>query len=733
MQTKEYSLEVGGRTLTATFSDLAEQANGSVMVRLGQTVVLATAVMSKNKREEIDYFPLTVEYEEKFYAAGKIGGGRFMKREGRPSDEAVLSGRIIDRTIRPLFDDYIRNEIQVVATVLSIDEDNDPDVCAVIAASLALGTSDIPWNGPVSSVRLGLKTGEEKDFIINPFYADRNQAYFDLLVCGCDDKINMIESEAKQIAEDRLASAFTTASEVIEKIQAWQKEIIQDVGKTKKIIAKPILTEEIVALFQNEIASKLETVVFTSDKGAKSAYDLRDEWLALAEEKFPGQAGKNQLIGIFEEAVNDLLHKKGIGEGKRPDGRAFDEVRNISTQAGGLSKIVHGSGIFYRGQTHVLTVLTLGGPKDSLMIDGMETAEDKFFMHHYNFPPFSVGETGRMGGVNRRSVGHGALAEKSLRGIIPDRDVFPYTIRLVSEVMSSNGSSSMGSVCGSTLALMDGGVPIKAPVAGIAMGLLMDDKGAYKILTDIQGPEDHYGDMDFKVAGTAEGVTGIQLDIKVGGIPTKILIEAITDAKKARLHILEKIKEAIATPRPEIAPSAPKITKISISPEKIGSVIGPGGKNIQKICADTNTQIEIEDDGTVYITGKIDGVNEAREIVEDIAREYKVGDRFEGEVTRMLDFGAFVKIGRDTEGLIHISELAPFRVDRVTDVVQIGDQVPVVVKEVDEKGRVNLSLKMADPDYATRKGAKPSTNPPLGGNGGPRRDGPRPHYDRPRY
>jgi len=709
MTQKEYSLEVAGRTLTATFTNLTDQASGSVIIRYGETVVLATAVIGE-KRDGLDYFPLTVDYEERFYAAGRILGSRFIKREGRPSEEAVLSGRIIDRTIRPLFDQSLRREVQVVATVLSIDDVNDPDVPAVIGASLALGVSSIPWDGPVGAVRLGLNNNNEVK--INPAYAERTEAALDLLVCGKDGKINMIEAEASEVSEDKLADAFNQAVAEIKKLEDWQKQIIADIGQAKVATEKIDLPDEVEKLFTEKIESKLESAVFSGQASKDGIYNLKDEWKNLLIEKLP-DSNLIQALDYFENKIDATLHVGGLA-GKRADNRAMDELRPIFTQAGGLSAIVHGAGIFYRGGTHVLSVLTLSGPKDSQLLEGMETSGKKHFMHHYNFPPFSVGETGRLGGMNRRAIGHGALAEKSLRAIIPNREVFPYTIRLVSETMASNGSSSMGSVCGSTLALMDGGVPIKAPVAGIAMGLLMDeqDENNYQILTDIQGPEDHFGDMDFKVAGSENGVTGIQLDIKVGGIPVKVLTEALAKARTARLAILAKIKEAIAAPRPEIKPSAPKIIAIKIPVDKIGAVIGPGGKNIQKISADTGSEIEIEDDGSVYITGKIDGAAAAKEIIEEMTHVYQPGERYDGEVTRLMDFGAFVKIGRDTEGLVHISELAPFRVDRVTDVVKEGDKVPVMVKEIDEKGRLNLSLKDADSEYAGRKGAKPSTNPP---------------------
>ncbi|HQJ83913.1 MAG TPA: polyribonucleotide nucleotidyltransferase, partial [Candidatus Paceibacterota bacterium] len=707
--------EVGGRALTATFTNLADQTNGSVLIGYGDTLILATAVMGKNKREDIDYFPLTVEYEERYYAAGKIGGARFVKREGRPSEEAVLSGRIVDRTIRPLFNSSIRNEIQVVLTVLALDENNDADVPAVIGASLALATSDIPWGGPVGAMRLGLANDSNSDFIINPTFAERADCQLDLLVCAKDGHINMIETEAKEIAEDKIGEGFELAVAEINKIEAWQKQIITEIGQAKREMETPIISEEAKTLFADNIQPKIDEVIFetTSDGSVpkKSADSLKEEWLALRAEKMP-EANLGAWLGYFEEVINDRLHDEAINNNRRPDGRGLTEIRPLYAQAGGFSNVVHGVGLFYRGATHVLTTLTLSGPKDSLIVEGMEVDSKKFFMHHYNFPPFSVGETGRVGSPSRRSIGHGALAEKSLRGVIPSREVFPYTIRLVSEVFASNGSSSQASVCASTLALMDGGVPIKAPVAGISIGLMMKDENTYRLITDIQGLEDHYGDMDFKVAGTTEGITGIQLDIKTAGIPIKILVEALAEAKKARTQILAAIQEAIPAPRPEISPSAPKIIQITIPVDKIGAVIGSGGKTIQEISEKNNVEIEIEDDGTVYITGKIDGANNAKAIIEDMTREYKAGDRFEGEVVRLMDFGAFVKIGHDTDGLIHISELAPFRVEKVTDIVQLGEKVPVVVKEVDERGRINLSLKSADPDFAKKKGIVPK-NPPT--------------------
>lgn len=712
MTKKEYSLEVGGRTLTAMFTDLADQATGSVIIKYGETVVLATAVLSPKTKEDSDYFPLTVEYEERYYAAGKIGGGRYQKREGKPSEEAVLSGRIIDRTIRPLFDSAIRNEIQVIITVLSLDENNDPDVPAIMGASLALATSIIPWNGPVSAVRLG-QLSPNQNLIINPTYKERTDGIFDLLVCGDQGKINMIEAEGQQIPEPKVKDAFKTALAEIEKIQDWQKKIIADLAPIKVNLNLPTVPAEAKQLFTEDIAPKIEEAMFVGT-GKKSADGLKEEWLKLREEKMP-EANLGAWLGFFEDKIDAIVHQEAIEKKRRTDGRKLDEIRPLSAQVGGFSNVIHGAGLFYRGATHVLTTLTLSGPKSAQLIEGMEGERTQYFMHHYNFPPFSVGETGKVGNPSRRSIGHGALAEKSLRGVIPSREDFPYTIRLVSEVFASNGSSSQASVCASTLALMDGGVPIKNPVAGISIGLMYQDDKNYELITDIQGVEDHYGDMDFKVAGTKEGITGIQLDIKMGGIPVEILEKAIDQARTAREQILAKMAEAIATPRAEINSSAPKIIKITIPVEKIGSVIGPGGKMIQKISADTGAEIEIEDDGSVYITGQIEGASVAKKTIEEICHEYKAGERFEGEVVRLMDFGAFVQIGKDTDGLVHVSEIAPFRIEKISDAVKIGEKVPVVIKEIDEKHRINLSIKQADPDWAKNKGLTPSTNPPRTG------------------
>lgn len=712
MQKKEYSVEVGGKTLTAEFNDWADQASGSVLVRYGNSAILATAVMG-SKESQLDYFPLSVEYEERYYAAGAILGSRFMRREGRPSDEAVLSGRIVDRTIRPLFPKGLKRDVQVILTVLSLEE-YDTDVLAVTAASLALATSDIPWNGPVSAVRVGREEGSG-EFIVHPTYKQRDEdgsprAILDLTACGKDGLINMIEVGASEVKEEVLQEALAKALAEIEKIQAWQQAIVEERGIAKRPYTKPDAHPELIPAFAEIVSPKLAEL--NGRLGKSDIGSLKELWLREGAARLPDIDPK-QLDAVFEMMIDEYVHELAIKEGKRVDGRAFDEVRPLFAQAGGVSPVLHGSGLFYRGQTHVLGVLTLGGPGQAQLLDTMESQNvKKRFMLHYNFPPFSVGETGRVGGMNRRMIGHGALAEKSLRAVLPPKDSFPYTIRIVSECLASNGSTSMATVCAGTLALMDAGVPIKRPVAGIAMGMMSDAKaGVYKVFTDIQGPEDHHGDMDFKVAGTSEGVTGVQMDVKVEGVPLKVLGEAFAQAKKARLQILEVMAGAIAEPRADISPRAPKILTLHVKVDQIGLVIGPGGKTINGIREKTGaSDITIEDDGTVYITGSNGAAEAAYKEISDLTREYMVGERFEGPVVRMMDFGAFVKIGPNQDGLVHVSEVAPFRIGRISDAVQIGDVVPVVLKEIDEKGRYNLSIKAADPEWAARKGVQPSTD-----------------------
>lgn len=710
MKTQSFSMELGGKKLSAEFNDLVENANGSVILRYGATAVLATVVMSKKERLDAGYFPLTIDYEEKFYATGQILGSRYTRREGRPSDEAILSGRITDRTIRPLFDQWIRNDIQVVITVLSLDQD-DPDVLGVIAASLALGVSNIPFKGPVSSVRISKH--KNNGFQTNPTYIEReNETYeLDLLACGKDGNINMIELGGDEAQESAVIEGLKLASAEIEKINIWQKEIISKIGVAKKVLVAPIMPESVKKLFAGKIEGKFANTVMSGIPGHSKIDEITEEWMKVAKESL-SEEDFEFADKYIEEKLDDLIHEQVLKHDKRADGRGIDELRPLFAQAGGVSPMLHGSGIFYRGGTHILSVLTLGGPKDAQVIEGMEEKmEAKRFMHHYNFPPFSVGETGRMGGTNRRMIGHGNLAEKALQPMIPKNADFPYTIRLVSEALSSNGSTSMGSVCGSTLALMDGGVPIKRPVAGIASGLMSDGKGTYKVLTDIQGPEDHYGDMDFKVAGTIEGVTAIQMDVKVSGIPISVLEIAFQKARAARLQILEVITKAIPETRKDISLHAPKILIIKINPDQIGGVIGSGGKTIKAIKEKTGAEVDIDDDGTVYLTGKNGSAEKALAIVESMTHEYKSGEKFQGTVVRVEAFGVFVNIAPDTDGLVHVSEIAPFRVDNVGDYLKIGDKVPVVVKEVDERGRIALSIKATAPDFIKRK--VPPT-PPAG-------------------
>ncbi|MBI5456513.1 polyribonucleotide nucleotidyltransferase [Candidatus Kaiserbacteria bacterium] len=727
MQKKEYSVEIGGKTLTAEFNDWANQANGSVLVRYGNSAVLATAVMG-SKESNLDYFPLSVEYEEKFYAAGAILGSRFMRREGRPSDEATLSGRMVDRTIRPLFPKGLKRDIQVIITVLALEE-YDTDVLAINAASLALATSNIPWNGPASAIRIGLQDGNDA-FITNPTYSERNEdgtpkATLDLLACGKDGLINMIEVGAREVSEEILEKALAHASVEIEKLQAWQKKIIALEGKKKGDFIPPFEDDARLApTFEEIIMPKLAGKAGSLDKGDITQF--KSDWMAHTKAQFEDiEPGK--LDTYYEHRLDQYVHDLAIKEGKRVDGRRFDEIRPLFAQAGGISPVIHGTGLFYRGETHVLGALTLGGPGDAQLLDTIEYRDTKKrFMLHYNFPPFSVGETGRVGGANRRMIGHGALAEKALRAVLPEKEVFPYTIRIVSECLASNGSTSMGTVCAGTLALMDAGVPISKPVAGIAMGMMSDSTSkTYKVLTDIQGPEDHHGDMDFKVAGTKDGVTAMQMDVKVAGVPVPVLVEAFKQAKKARLEILEVITKAISSPRADISPRAPKILTTKVQVDQIGLVIGPGGKMINGIKERSGCdEITIEEDGTIFITGTAGTADAALKEIVDLTREYEPGERFEGTVTRLMDFGAFVRIGPNTEGLVHVSEIAPFRIEKISDAVQVGDVVPVLLKEIDEKGRYNLSIKATDSEWATRKGLTPSSG--ANGEHGDRR------HERPR-
>ena len=703
MQSKEYEVEIGGKKIVAMFSDLANQANGSVILKSEGTVVMATAVISKDGSKNLGFFNLTVEYLEKFYASGKILGGQYNKREGRPSDQAILAARMIDRTIRPLFDQHIKNAVQVIVTVIAVGN-TDPKTLGINAVSVALHMSNIPWNGPIGAVQIS-KTKEDQNLKVNHYIpsADESVYELDLLVCGKDKTINMIEAMSYELNEDEMGKCFDLASLEISKWEDFQKKLYAEFGKEKLSFPKIEIEKEIIETFNEKIRPTLEEKLFSSES-KKVTSEVELIWKEILEKKYPNESD-DAIKSVSEDYLHLYLdsafHKMALTQGIRADGRKIDEVRKIYAKAGGISDVLHGSGIFYRGETHVLSVLALGGPEDMLLVQGMESESKKRFMHHYNFPPYSGGETGRVGGINRREMGHGFLAEKALTPVIPSKINFPYTIRVVSESTASNGSTSQASICAATVALMDGGVPIKTPVAGISVGLMADenDSSKYVLLTDIQGPEDHYGDMDFKVAGTKDGITAIQLDVKVDGVQIGILKEALLRARTARLQILETITKEISTPRSNISPNAPKILTVKIKKDQIGMVIGPGGKNINAIREKTETEITIEEDGTVFVTGKNGGAEEAVKIIEEMTHEYKIGEMAEGVVVKLMDFGAFVKIGTDTEGLVHVSEIAPFRVEKVSDIIKEGDRVPVKIIKVDERGRLNFSIKEANKDF----------------------------------
>lgn len=705
---KKFEMEIGGKTLSLEVGKLAQQASGSVVCRYGDTVVLATAVMGSKTNDTIDYFPLMVEYEERLYAAGKIKSSRFIKREGRATDEAILTARLIDRAIRPLFDDRMRNDVQVILTVLCIDQENDPDIPAMVGGIAALMLSDIPWKGPLGGIRIGTINGE---WVINPSYEARAKSELDLLVVGTSEKVIMIEAGARQVSEDTTYRAIEFGLKHIGKICAFLETVQKEIGTSKRtvedMLKKPdeeeILTPDLIEKARSWLKEKLPGYLTTKEKVTKkSRKEAVGRLKADLEEMLKGdQVGKEKrkkLMLIAEEEAEKEVSRAILEEGKRVDGRAMDEIRPLAAEVAVLPR-THGSGLFQRGETQVLSIATLGSPGDEQTLDGMEEVGKKRFMHHYNFPPYSVGEVKPMRGPSRRDVGHGALAEKALQSVLPTKEEFPYTIRVVSEVLGSNGSSSMGSTCGTTLALMDAGVPIKAPIAGIAMGLASDDKGNYKVLTDLQDLEDGDGGMDFKVAGSKDGITAIQLDTKTHGLSLAIVKETLEKAHAARLKILDVMFGAIPAVRPELSKYAPRIISLQINPDKIRDVIGPGGKIINEIIDATGVQIDIEQSGLVMITStNEEGGQRALEWVKRLTREVKVGEIFDGKVTRLMDFGAFVEILPRQEGLVHISELAPQRVNKVTDVVKTGQQVKVKVIQIDEQGRINLSIKRAVPN-----------------------------------
>jgi polyribonucleotide nucleotidyltransferase len=694
-------LEFAGQKLTINTGKVAKQANGSVLLTHGDTVIIATATMAKEPRTGMDFFPLTCDYEERKYAVGKIPGG-FIKRGGRPGEKATLTSRLIDRPMRPLFPDGMRNDVQVIAMPLSYQPEFPPDVLAVTAASAALTISNIPFRGPVGCVRVGLDA--EGNFILNPSNEQQQESKLDLIVAGTKEAIAMVEAGSSEVSEEIMLSAMDFGHAAVKELVALQEELAKLVNNPKIEVALHKPDEEILGVIRSRYASQLRGALQDPDKASRESgiSQIVSELAEKIEPEFEGRIAeiKEAADKVVKEQLRDLI----LTEGKRPDGRSTTDIRQISAEVGLLPR-VHGSGLFTRGQTQVLTTLTLGSGDDAQTMDTLEEDGEKHYMHFYNFPPYSVGEARPMRGPGRREIGHGALAERALRAVIPGKDVFPYTMLLTSEVLESNGSTSMASTCGSTLALMDAGVPITAPVAGIAMGLI-ESKGEgekkYAVLTDIQGMEDFSGDMDFKVAGTAAGITALQLDTKIGGVPREVFVQAFEQARQARLHILGIMTSALAQPREELSQYAPRIITIHIDPEQIGSVIGPGGKTIKKITADTGAKIDIEQDGTVYIAA-VDGLagDAARKAVEDLTRTIKPGDIFEGKVTRFLQFGAFVEIMPGKDGLVHVSQLTDSdeRIARPEDVVKLGDTIKVRVTEVDFQGRVNLTARGLDKPF----------------------------------
>lgn len=690
----EYSYDMSGRKLTVDLGKFAKQANGSVLVRYGETVLLVTATASREPREGIDFFPLTVDYEERMYSVGKIPGG-FIKREGRPTEKAILAARLTDRPLRPLFPKGFRNAVHIVATVMSMDQDNPPEIASINGASLALSLSDIPFSGPVAAVMVGYVDGK---LVVNPTMAERDKSDLHLTVAGTREAIMMVESGANEVDQEVIIDALLLAHQEIKSLVAFQESIVAERGRAKMVAPAPQMPQEIEEGVQEFAAASIRQALTIPEKLAREEKinDIQVGWL----ETF---AEKPESVPVAKEAFNNLLKQvvrsRILDENLRPDGRKPGEIRPVSCEVGLLPRI-HGSALFTRGQTQVLNACTLGVPGDVQILDGLTLEESKRFMHHYNFPPYSVGEPGFMRGPGRREIGHGALAERAILLMIPQEEEFPYTIRVVSEVLESNGSSSMGSVCAASMALMDAGVPLKGAVGGIAMGLIKEGE-RLAILTDIQGMEDFLGDMDFKVAGTRKGITALQMDIKVHGLTREILSAALKQAVAGYNFILDKMEVAIARPRPELSPYAPRIVVLKIPVDKIREVIGPGGKMVNKIIDETGVKIDIEDDGTIYIASP-DGeaAAKARKIIEDLVREIEVGEVYMGTVVRVESYGAFVELLPGKDGLIHISQLSRKRVAKTEDVVKVGDSIEVKVIGIDEKGRIKLSHKVLLPPEA---------------------------------
>lgn len=708
MAKQEFHLDFCGRGITVETGEIAKQADGAVIIRYGDTVTLSTACASNQAKEGIDFFPLTVSFEEKLYSVGKIPGG-FLRREGRPSEHATLTARMIDRPIRPLFAEGFRNEVQVVNTVLSVDQDASPEMAAMFGASLALCISDIPFNGPIAGVKVGRINGE---LVANPTVAQMEESDIDLTVAGTAQALNMVEAGAKEVSEEDMLAALMFGHEQIKKLCAFQEEIVAACGKEKREIELYAVDETIDSEVRKNFEAQIRAAVSIKEKLERYGKidDLTDEAAEMiANKEYASEKDQNNAVkqareicrGIEADEVRRLI----IEDKVRPDGRQIDEIRPLNSQVDLLPR-VHGSALFTRGETQVLSTTTLGALNDNQIIDDLTVVDSKRFMHHYNFPPYCVGETGRMGNPGRREIGHGALGERALAQVLPSVEEFPYTIRTVADVMESNGSSSQASICAGTMSLMAAGVPIKAPVAGIAMGLIMDDdSGKYTVLTDIQGMEDHFGDMDFKVAGTTNGITALQMDIKVTGITKNIFEEALAQAHKARLEILDNMLACISEPRKQLSPYAPKIAMMNIDPDKIKDVIGPGGKMINEIIAQCdNVKIDIDDGGKVVIYhNDYDTIEKAKQMISDIVRVAKVGDVYAAKVVRLEKFGAFVNLFGNTDGLLHISKISHHRVEKVEDVLKLGDIIDVKVTEIDNKGRINVSAKALLPKPKTEE------------------------------
>jgi polyribonucleotide nucleotidyltransferase len=718
-EAKQFNVEVGGRTVTFETGKLAGQAGGAVTIRLGESIVFAAATMSSEPREGFDFFPLTVEYEERMYAGGRIPGSYF-RREGRPSGEAILTSRLTDRPIRPLFNAEMRNDVQVIMFSMSADQDNPLDILCINAASAALMISDIPWGGPVGAVRIAMLNGE---FVVNPTYQEMDLSELDLRIAGTRDAILMVECGAEEVPESTMIDALMFGHKAIQPLIDAQEKMAAEIGKPKREVKLFKMDDELLnRVSQRAVQALEETLDRPLNKGDHNAAVGELEVQVVAELAADDETLAGPAKEAFHEVYKRVVRSRIVDRGIRPDGRGLTEIRPIWCEVG-VSPRAHGSGLFTRGQTQVLTMATLGTPKEAQELDSLSPTESKRYIHHYNFPPYSTGEVKMLRGQSRREVGHGALAERALEPVIPAMESFPYTLRLVSEVLSSNGSSSMASVCGSTLALMDTGVPIKAPVAGVAMGLVMDG-GKFAILSDIQGLEDHLGDMDFKVAGTEEGITALQMDIKALGITAEIMAQAMEQARKGRLEILDKMLAAIPEARPELKPHVPRITIIKVPIDKIGAIIGPGGKNIRALQEETGTKIDIEDDGSVYIAA-VDKDSEmaARERIEMLTETPQLGRIYTGRVVRTTDFGAFVEILPNIDGMVHISQLDSERVEKVEDVVTVGDEVSVMVTNIDPDGRIRLSRQAVLEGWTAEQAQEQDRGGRSGGGGGGGRSG----------